>query len=86
MYLFFLFVILVAALIISKIKANNVIIAGSLIADAASLGLHWLYDTEKLAEVIKTTPIAFHEINENDYKDVMGYFAWKGKATGDSSL
>lgn len=60
-------------------------ILGGLVADAASLGLHWLYDPNQIAEIEKESDIAFRQPNENDYANVSGFFAHGSKVAGDSS-
>lgn len=59
---------------------------GPIVADAATLGLHWLYDPARLAEIAAAGgPIAFREPNAADYAGVRGYFAHGGKRAGDLS-
>jgi ADP-ribosylglycohydrolase len=57
---------------------------GALVADAAAIGFHWLYDTERLAERGGGTP-EFHTPNPEDFAGVPGYFAHPGKRAGDLS-
>lgn len=59
-------------------------LAGGWVADAASLGLHWLYDSERVREVGGDAP-EFMEPREEHYKGVFGYFAHGGKRSGDIS-
>ncbi|PTX57546.1 ADP-ribosylglycohydrolase [Litoreibacter ponti] len=54
---------------------------GALVADAASMGLHWLYDQERIAAVAGDTP-EFRTPTEADYADTKGYFAHGGKQAG----
>lgn len=60
-------------------------ILGGLVADSASLGLHWLYDPNRIAEIEKESEITFRQPNENDYANVSGFFAHGTKIAGDSS-
>ena len=60
-------------------------ILGALVADAAALGLHWLYDTERIAQIEKTKGLVFLQPDANDYAGVSGYFAHGKKQAGDSS-
>jgi len=60
-------------------------ILGGLVADSASLGLHWLYDPNRIAEIEKESEITFRQPNENDYVNVSGFFAHGTKIAGDSS-
>lgn len=58
---------------------------GPLVADAASLGLHWIYDPDRLAAIAKQGPVAFREPDARDYAEVRGYFAHGGRRAGDLS-
>ncbi len=60
-------------------------ILGALIADSASLGLHWLYDPERIAQIAQTRGLVFLQPDANDYAGVSGYFAHGGKTAGDAS-
>lgn len=64
-------------------RARNAVL-GALVADAASLGLHWIYDPARIAEVAGDAP-EFVEPDVAHYKGVTGYFAHKGKQAGDST-
>lgn len=57
---------------------------GALVADAASMGLHWLYDQGRIAEVAGDAP-EFHGPEQADYDGVPGYFAHAGRVRGMSS-
>jgi len=58
-------------------------IMGALVADAASLGFHWLYDQGLIARHGGKHP-EFHLPNREEYQD-KGYFAHAGKRVGDYS-
>ncbi|GAA3532214.1 ADP-ribosylglycohydrolase family protein [Zobellella aerophila] len=59
---------------------------GVLVADAASLGLHWLYDRERIAEVVQREGgCVFLTPNAADYRGVAGYFGYPDKGSGDLS-
>lgn len=60
-------------------------ILGALVADAAALGLHWLYDPERIAQIENTKGITFLQPDAKDYEGVSGYFAHGQKQAGDSS-
>ncbi|MBX3615521.1 ADP-ribosylglycohydrolase family protein [Nitrosomonas sp.] len=60
-------------------------IMGALVADAAALGLHWLYDAERIAQIEKTKGLVFLPPCAEDYEGVSGYFAHDRKTVGDSS-
>ncbi|MEP5731905.1 MAG: ADP-ribosylglycohydrolase family protein [Sulfitobacter sp.] len=48
---------------------------GALTADAAGLGLHWLYDVERIAQVVGDGPAAFTPIDGAHFEGVPAYFA-----------
>lgn len=60
-------------------------VLGALIADSAALGLHWLYDPARVAQIEKTKGLVFLPSDANDYVETKGYFAHGGKTAGDSS-
>jgi ADP-ribosylglycohydrolase len=59
-------------------------ILGAIVADAASMGLHWLYDVERVRDVGGINP-EFKEPDRANYEGVMGYFAHSQKRSGDLS-
>ena len=67
---------------IEQRKQNAVL--GAFVADAATLGFHWLYDADRIAELAGDSP-EFHEPNPLEYQGVAGYFAAEGKRAGDLS-
>ena len=64
-------------------RARNAVV-GALVADAASLGLHWIYDPVRVAEVAGKTP-EFREPDIKNYRGTAAYFAHAGKRAGDST-
>lgn len=60
-------------------------VVGALTADAASLGLHWLYDAGRLRHLQRGGPLAFRSPDAANYAGVAGYFAHAGKQAGDLS-
>lgn len=68
----------------NKLNVNNALL-GALVADAASMGLHWLYDQKRLAEIAKAGEILFIEPHSEHYEGVKGYFAHSAKQAGESS-
>jgi hypothetical protein len=60
-------------------------ILGSLVADSATLGLHWLYDPVRIAEIEGVRGLVFLSPEPSDYQETKGYFAHSGKSGGDSS-
>jgi len=66
-----------------KDSARNAVV-GALVADAAALGTHWIYNLDRVREVGGAEP-EFHEPNLEDYRGGAGYFAAGGKSAGDPS-
>ncbi len=56
---------------------------GAAVADAATMGFHWLYDQARIAEVAGDAP-EFRAPNKADFQD-KGYFAHGGKTPGEPS-
>lgn len=59
-------------------------LAGGWVADAAALGLHWLYDSERIREVGGEHP-EFLPPRADYFEGGFGYFAHEGKQVGDAS-
>lgn len=63
-------------------------VLGALIGDAATMGFHWLYNQERIAELGGADP-AFRTPNAADFLDTdgqsLGYFAHGGKTAGQPS-
>ena len=57
---------------------------GAATADAAALGLHWLYDVKHLAELAGEQP-EFREPSAADFAGKRGYFAHALRRSGDLS-
>lgn len=64
---------------------NTAAILGALVADAAALGLHWLYDPVRIAEIEAAKGLVFLPPDAVNYAGTKGYFAHAGKAAGDPS-
>ncbi|HVW63540.1 MAG TPA: ADP-ribosylglycohydrolase family protein [Nitrosospira sp.] len=64
---------------------NSAAILGALVADAASLGLHWLYDPDRISRIAADRGLVFLQPDMDDYSGAKGYFAHGGKTAGDSS-
>ncbi|MCX7184176.1 MAG: ADP-ribosylglycohydrolase family protein [Nitrosospira sp.] len=60
-------------------------ILGALVADSATLGLHWLYDPAHIAEIEARKGLVFLPPDAADYAGTMGYFAHGGKMAGEST-
>lgn len=60
-------------------------ILGALVADSATLGLHWLYDPARIAEIEVRKGLVFLSPDATDYAGTKGYFAHDGKIAGEST-
>jgi len=60
-------------------------ITGALAADAAAMGLHWLYDQNQIQSLEATGDILFRPADANVYIDRKGFFAQAGKLAGELS-
>jgi hypothetical protein len=61
-------------------RGKNAII-GALVADAATMGFHWLYSQQRLAELASEVP-EFRSPTAVDFAGNVGYFAHGGKVAG----
>ena len=66
-----------------RTRARNSIL-GAFVADAASLGLHWVYSQRRILELAPQVP-EFHPPDAADYEGGVGYFAHEQKCAGDLS-
>ncbi|MFT5580578.1 MAG: ADP-ribosylglycohydrolase [Paraglaciecola psychrophila] len=64
-------------------RAKNTIL-GALVADAATMGFHWLYSQSRIAEVAPSQP-EFRAPTASDYSGNVGYFAHGHKYPGEFS-
>jgi hypothetical protein len=64
---------------------NNAAVLGALVADSAALGLHWLYDPARIAEIEAASGLAFLKPDAGNYAGAKGYFAHGGKTSGEST-
>lgn len=64
-------------------RRRNLVI-GALIADAAAMGLHWIYDQNHIHKIAPQSP-EFRAPDAENYKGVPGYFAHSTKKVGDPS-
>lgn len=60
------------------------VLFGAYLADAASLGFHWLYDPDAITELAGVTAV-FHPPRAADFEDRKGIFVHHGKSSGDGS-
>ena len=58
---------------------------GALVADAAAMGLHWMYDQELLELLEKSGDLLFRQPDSNVYEGKKAYFAHGAKSCGDYS-
>ncbi|WP_297325425.1 ADP-ribosylglycohydrolase family protein [Nitrosomonas sp.] len=68
-----------------QLEPRVVAVLGALIADSAALGLHWLYDPARIAQIETTKGLVFLPPDAHDYAATKGYFAHGSKTAGDSS-
>ena len=67
---------------------NSEAVLGALVADSAALGLHWIYDSARIAEIEAargSRGLVFLQPEEANYAGAKGYFAHSGKTSGESS-
>jgi len=62
-------------------------VLGTLVADAAGMGLHWIYSQGKIAQVVKAhnDTAEFLDPDPNAYEGVPAFFAHPTRRAGDSS-
>lgn len=68
----------------TTLERRRAMIWGSLVADAASMGLHWLYDQQRIRDIAPTAP-EFRPPDPANYDGVPGYFAHPNRKVGDLS-
>lgn len=66
-------------------EARAGVVLGALVADAATMGLHWLYEPARLASIAENTDPVFLPADPRNFDDAKGYFAHEGKRGGDLS-
>lgn len=64
-------------------RAKNSIL-GAFVADAATMGFHWLYSQRRIAELAPSQP-EFRQPSETDFEGNVGYFAHGHKLAGEFS-
>jgi len=60
-------------------------VSGALVADAAAMGLHWMYDQEHIGRVAQSGDIVFRAPDAAVYDGQKSYFAHAGRQSGQSS-
>ncbi len=68
-----------------SVEARAGIVLGALVADAATMGLHWLYEPERLASIAGKTDPIFLAADRQYFEGAKGYFAHEGKRAGEAS-
>ena len=63
---------------------NAAALMSALVADAATLGTHWIYDPARIGKIANNSP-AFVPINAQNYDGVPAYFAHAARKNGDQS-
>ena len=66
-------------------EARAGVVLGALVADAAAMGLHWLYDPERIASIADQREPVFLAAERRHFDDTKGYFAHEGKRSGELS-
>ena len=66
-----------------KARSRNLVI-GALVADAAAMGLHWIYDQDHIQKIAPEKP-EFRAPDGTNYKDVPSFFAHPTRKIGDPS-
>ena len=58
---------------------------GALVADAATMGLHWMYDQEQIKKIEATGDVLFRQPDAASYEGQKAYFAHAAKKVGEQS-
>jgi len=67
------------------VEARAGVVLGALVADAATMGLHWLYEPERIAAIADKTDPVFLAADRQHFEGAKGYFAHEGKHGGEPS-
>ncbi|MEM8951169.1 MAG: ADP-ribosylglycohydrolase family protein [Pseudomonadota bacterium] len=68
-----------------EIEARAGVVLGALVADAAAMGLHWLYDPDRIASLAERMEPLFLAADQQNFEGAKGYFAHEGKQAGELS-
>jgi len=68
----------------SKLRRINAL-HGALVADAAAMGMHWIYDQDHIQKIEESGDIIFRQPDSNNYQGVKSYFAHAAKRVGQYS-
>jgi len=60
-------------------------LTGALVADAASMGLHWIYDQSHIAAIASSGDVLFRQPDAAHYHEQKAYFAHAGRNAGELS-
>ena len=60
-------------------------LAGTLVADAAGMGLHWMYDQEQIQTISDSGDIMFRQPDVANFRNKKGHFAHAARRAGDLS-
>ena len=64
---------------------RNDALAGVLVADAATMGLHWMYDQDQIKAISTSGDLLFRQPDAAVFKDKKGHFAHAARRTGELS-
>jgi hypothetical protein len=67
----------------TEARARNMVL-GALVADAAAMGTHWIYDRDHIRKIASETP-EFVTPDAAHYDGVPAFFAHSNRQTGDQS-
>ena len=67
-----------------NIESEVAALMGALVADAASLGLHWIYDVERISEIVQQNNgrASFVPLDIKNFEGVSSYFAHGQRSDG----
>ncbi len=68
-----------------KINSRQNALTGAMVADAATMGLHWMYDQGQISKIAETGEILFRQPDANVYAERKAYFAHAAKRVGENS-
>lgn len=69
----------------TSVEARAGAMLGALVADAATMGLHWLYEPERIVAIAAKTDLVFLDADPVHFEGAKGYFAHQGKRGGEPS-
>lgn len=69
----------------TSMSPSTAAVMGALVADAAAMGLHWIYDPERIAEVAGDASAAFIPPLAANFEGTRAFFAHAARSNGDLS-